>query len=229
MKKKKEELNEEIENKENCGCASGEECTCGDNCECDDCNCGEECSCGETCDCDDCSSDEGDSCTHDCMECPGCSGEFDPEMLITLLDNKNRELEDKNIRLQAEFLNYKTRTQGEIARMLKYEGEDFIKELLVIKDNLERAVILDDNDLSDEVSKFLSGIKLILGNLTSLFDKFEIKEVECLGKEFDPNVAEAVITEHNDEKPENVVLEVYTKGYMYKDKLIRPAMVKVNK
>ena len=150
-------------------------------------------------------------------------------MIIDLLTVKNRDLEDKNMRLQAEFLNYKTRTQSEIARMFRYEGEEFIKELLVIKDNLERAVALDDSDLSDEVSKFLSGIKLILGNLTTLFDKYEIKEVDALGKEFDPMKAEAVITEHDENKLENVVLEVYTKGYTYKDKLIRPAMVKVNK
>ena len=154
---------------------------------------------------------------------------MDPEMVITLLQSKLSDVEEKYLRLQAEFLNFKTRSQSEVARMLKYEGEDFIKELLTIKDNLERAIGMDDNDLSDEVSKFLSGFKLILGNLTTLFDKFEIKEVECLGKEFDPNVAEAVITEQREEKPENVVLEVYTKGYFYKDKLIRPAMVKVNK
>ena len=101
--------------------------------------------------------------------------------------------------------------------------------ILVIKDNLERAIMMDDNDLSDEVSKFLSGFKMILGNLTSLLDKFEVKEIDCLGLEFDPTVAEAVLTEHDENRPENVVLEVLTKGYKYKDKLIRPAMVKVNK
>ena len=101
--------------------------------------------------------------------------------------------------------------------------------MLVIKDNLERAVMMDDNDLSDEVSKFLSGFKMILGALTGLFDKYEVREVDCLGKEFDPHFEEAVLTEHDDTKPENVVLEVLTKGYLYKDKLIRPAMVKVNK
>jgi molecular chaperone GrpE len=133
------------------------------------------------------------------------------------------------MRLQAEYLNFKTRTQTEVSRMLQYEGEDFIKEILNIKDNLERAIMMDDNDLSDEVSKFLSGFKMILGSLTALLDKYEVKEVECLGNEFDPHVAEAVLTEHNEDKPENVVLEVLTKGYKYKDKLIRPAMVKVNK
>ena len=165
-----------------------------------------------------------------CAGCSGCGGNnIDPETIIQILGSRNQELEDKYMRLQAEYLNFKTRTQGEVSRMLQYEGENFIKEMLVIKDNLERAVMMDDNDLSDEVSKFLSGFKMILGALTGLFDKYEVREVDCLGKEFDPHFEEAVLTEHDDTKPENVVLEVLTKGYTYKDKLIRPAMVKVNK
>ena len=164
-----------------------------------------------------------------CEGCSGCTPSIDPETMVQILGSRNKELEDKYMRLQAEYLNFKTRTQGEISRMLQYEGEDFIKEILEIKDNFERAIMMDDNDLSDEVSRFLSGFKMILASLTGLLDKFEVKEVECLGLEFDPHVAEAVLTEHDDNKPENVVLEVLKKGYKYKDKLIRPAMVKVNK
>ncbi len=174
--------------------------------------------------------EEAGGCSPDgCASCGGCGGGIDPETMVQILGSRNQELEDKYIRLQAEYLNFKTRTQTEVSRMLQYEGEDFIKEILVIKDNLERAIMMDDNDLSDEVSKFLSGFKMILGNLTSLLDKFEVHEIECLGLEFDPNVAEAVLTEHDENKPENVVLEVLTKGYKYKDKVIRHAMVKVNK
>ena len=170
-----------------------------------------------------------EGCTHSCETCGGCEPHIDPETIIQILDSRNKELEDKYMRLQAEYLNFKTRTQSEVSRMLMYEGEEFIKEMLTIKDNLERAVMMDDNDLSDEVSKYLSGFKMILGSLTSLFDKFEVKEVDALGKEFDPHHMEAVLTEHDENKPENVVLEVLTKGYTYKDKLLRPAMVKVNK
>ena len=172
--------------------------------------------------------EEAGGCGGSCASCGGCGG-IDPDTLIQILGSRNQELEDKYMRLQAEYLNFKTRTQSEVSRMLLYEGEDFIKEVLTIKDNLERAIMMDDNDLSDEVSRFLSGFKMILGSLTSLLDKYEVKEVECLGKEFDPHVAEAVLTEHDENKPENVVLEVLTKGYKYKDKVIRHAMVKVNK
>ena len=173
---------------------------------------------------------EQSGCSADgCASCSGCGGGIDPETMVQILGSRNQELEDKYMRLQAEYLNFKTRTQSEVSRMLQYEGEDFIKEILVIKDNFERAIMMDTDDISDEVSRFLSGFKMILGNLTALLDKFQVVEIDCLGREFDPNVAEAVITEHDENKPENVVLEVLTKGYKYKDKVIRHAMVKVNK
>ena len=148
---------------------------------------------------------------------------------INELKEKVSLLEDKNKRTQAEFINYMARTDKEKASLLKYDGEKLIKKILDVTDDFERAIMMDDNDLSDEVSKFLSGFKMILGNLTALLDKFEVHEVECLGLEFDHHVAEAVLTEHDENKPENVVLEVLTKGYKYKDKVIRHAMVKVNK
>lgn len=225
-KKEKEKLKNKCDETCDCGCNEGKECTCDETC---DCGCTEgNCECDETCDCGCNEKTEEAECTGSCEGCSGC-GTIDPETVIQILESRNKELEEKYMRLQAEYLNFKTRTQSEISKMLQYEGESFIKEMLVIRDNLERAIMMDDNDLSDEVSKFLSGFKMILGNLTALMDKFEVKEVECLGYEFDPHVAEAVLTEHDENKPENVVLEVLTKGYKYKDKLIRPAMVKVNK
>ena len=213
-----------------CGCNEGQECTCHDeNCGCNenDCTCENECNCDD-CGCDECGCEEESSCTGECSGCSGC-GSMDADTMIQILGSRNQELEEKYMRLQAEFLNFKTRSQSEISRMLQYEGEDFIKEILTIKDNLERAVMMDDNDLTDDVSKFLSGIKMILGNLTSILDKFEVKEIDCLGLEFDPTLEEAVLTDQDESKPANVVLEVLTKGYKYKDKVIRHAMVKVNK
>ncbi|MEG0799311.1 MAG: nucleotide exchange factor GrpE [Bacilli bacterium] len=146
--------------------------------------------------------------------------------------NNTDELEimqDKYMRLQAEFMNFKIRSEKENSDRLKYEGQDIIVQLLAISDNFERAFKMDDNDLSDEVSKFLDGFKMIYASVQSMFTVLEVKEVDCLGKEFDPNMEEAVLVEHDENKPANVVLEVYTKGYTYKEKLIRPAMVKVNK
>lgn len=135
---------------------------------------------------------------------------------------------DKTIRAQAEMMNFKRRKEEETSNMLKYANEDVLKSLLPVVDNFERAIMLDDNDLSDEVSKFLSGFKMIYTNVIDIFNKFEVKEIEAEGIEFDPRVHQAVLMEHDDSKPHNVVLEVLQKGYMYKDRVIRPAMVKVN-
>lgn len=144
-------------------------------------------------------------------------------------DEKIKELKEKNMRLQAEFINYKNRTEQEKVIIFKYEGEALIKQILEVVDDFERAIKMDDNDLSDEVSNFLKGFKMIYTRLIGILESLGVKEVEVEGKEFDPNYAEAILTDHDENKPENVVKEVLKKGYMYKDKLIRPAMVKVNK
>lgn len=145
------------------------------------------------------------------------------------LETANQILLDKNIRLQAEFANYKTRTEQEKVIMFKYEGESLVKQILEVIDDFERAINMDDRDLSDEVSNFLKGFKMVYTRLLGILGDMGVKEVDVSGKEFDPNYAEAILTDHDETKPENVVLEVLKKGYIYKDKLIRPAMVKVNK
>jgi len=147
------------------------------------------------------------------------------------LENAKKEailFQEKAMRAQAEMMNFKRRKEEETSYMLKYANEDLIKEILPIIDNFERGIKLDDNDLSDEVSKFLSGFKMIYSNLIGVLNKNDVKEIEAYGVEFDPTIHQAVLMEHDDAKPSGVVLEVLQKGYMYKDKCIRPAMVKVN-
>ena len=147
---------------------------------------------------------------------------------IEELKTKVASLEEALLRNQAELQNYKRRRDEESEKVLKYKNEDFIKELLPIVDNFERAIKMDDNDLSDEVSKFLEGFKLIYTNTLNILNKFDVNVINAEGMEFDPNFHHAVLTEHDDTKPEGVVLEVLQKGYTYKDRVIRPAMVKVN-
>ena len=144
------------------------------------------------------------------------------------LKNDLKESSEKVLRLAAEMQNYKKRNETEKSNMLKYANEDLAKSLLPILDNFERAIKLDDNDLSDEVSKFLSGFKMIYGSFVNVLNNIEVKEIECDGLEFDPVYHQAVLTEKDETKPSGVILEVLQKGYMYKDKLLRPAMVKVN-
>ena len=147
---------------------------------------------------------------------------------IEELKNTNAMLNDKILRLNADLYNIKRRNEEEIARICKYDGEEFIKRLLVIVDNFERAISLDDANLSDELSKFLSGFKMIYGNLITLLNEKEVKEIECINNDFDPNHMQAVLTEHIDGVLPGKVIDVMQKGYIYKDKVIRPAMVKVS-
>ena len=144
-------------------------------------------------------------------------------------EEKIKELTEEALRAKAELVNYRKRKDEEVVRMLKYANEDLILEILPVLDNFERAIKMDDDNLDDEVSKFLSGVKMIYASLTKVLEKYGVKEIEALGKVFDENVHQAVMTESNDEKEKDVITEVYQKGYMLKDKLLRPAMVKVNK
>ena len=147
---------------------------------------------------------------------------------IVTLNNKIKELEEKVLYKEAELLNYKKRKDLEVSSMLKYANSDIILEMLSIVDDLERAIKLDDNILDDEVSKFLSGIKIIYSRLISILEKYEVKEIDALNKEFDPTYHQAVLTEKVEGVKPNIVVEVLQKGYMYKDKVIRHTMVKVS-
>ena len=144
------------------------------------------------------------------------------------LQEENAKLNEKVLRISAEMQNMRRRYEDEISNIYKFEGEELIVKLLAIVDNFERAIKLDDRDLTDELSKFLSGFKMIYANLINILNSMEVKEIDCQGLEFDPNMMEAVLTEKDENLPANVVLEVLQKGYTYKDKVIRVAMVKVN-
>ena len=152
----------------------------------------------------------------------------DGKKQIEVLNQKIGSMQEALLRNQAELQNYKRRKEEESEKVLKYKNEDLIKELLTVVDNFERAISMDDNDLSDEVSKFLAGFKLIYTTTIGILNKFEVKEISAEGIEFDPEYHHAVLTDHDESKPAGVVLEVLQKGYIYKDRVIRPAMVKVN-
>ena len=178
------------------------ECTCTDECMCE-----EECMCGEECNC-------------------SCEEEIHDE--IELLGKRIKELEEALLRNQAELMNYKKRKDEETNRILKYAEEDILKGFLPILDNFERAINMDNDNLDDEVSKFLDGFKLMHKQIKELLLKFEVSEIDALDKEFDPATSQAVIVDKNESKESGVVLEVLQKGYMYKDRVLRTAMVKVN-
>ncbi len=144
------------------------------------------------------------------------------------LEAKIKELQEDILRKDADLINYRKRKDEEVGRMLKYANEDMAKELLPIVDNFERAISLDDDNLDDELSKFLEGFKMIYCHLNDVLNQFEIKAIDGNKKPFNPNYHQAVLTEKVEGMEPGMVIEVLQKGYLLKDKVIRVAMVKVS-
>jgi len=147
---------------------------------------------------------------------------------IEKLQEEKNILNDKLLRVSAEMQNMKRRYEDEISKLYRYDGESFIKKTLGILDNFERAISMDDDNLEDEVSKFLNGFKLIYNELKKNLEDTGVSEIKCLDEPFNPESMEAVMTESVEGKDSGVVTCVMLKGYKYNDKVIRPAMVKVN-
>jgi len=138
-------------------------------------------------------------------------------------EKKIKQINNKLLRLQADFLNYKTRTEKEKVKYYNDAIEDLVCEMLPIMDNFERAL---ENLDSDE--NLLQGVEMILNQLKNLLKKYGVEEIDALGKKFDPNLHHGVSTEES-EKEEDTVIEVFQKGYKLKNKIIRPSMVKISK
>lgn len=203
---------------EECKCEEIHECNCEDNC-----TCSEECGLKDNCICEDeCTCDEEDK-----KQLKKDKKNKKANQKIEELEKRLKESEEKILLAKAELINYRKRKDEEVIKMLKYSSEDMIRELLPIVDNFERAIKLDDNNLEDDLSKFLEGFKMIYCNLVSILEKNDVKQIDGINKPFDPTYHQAVLTEPSDGE-KDMILEVLQKGYLYKDKVIRPAMVKVS-
>ena len=143
---------------------------------------------------------------------------------ILKLEEENKALNEKVLRLSAEIQNISKRHEIEISNMMKYEGSDIIKNILPIIDNFERSIEMDKS----VNEKYLEGYKMIYTNMINILEGFGVKEIDCQDKEFDPNFMSAIMTEHVEGVEPNYVLHVLQKGYTYKDKVIRHAFVKVS-
>ena len=147
---------------------------------------------------------------------------------ISKLQEENQALLEKVKLAQAEVVNYRKRKDEETQNMLKFANQDLITELINVADNFERAIKLDDNDLTDELSKFLDGFKMMYANLMEILKKFGVEEINRVGEVFDPNLEQALMTDSIEEMDDDVVTEVLLKGYKLNGRVIRPASVKVN-
>lgn len=137
-------------------------------------------------------------------------------------DTEIRELADRFLRLQADFINYKNRVEKDKEKVFAYATESIIVELLPVLDNFDRAL----KSVKGE-DKFYQGVKMIYEQILETLNRNGLKEIESIGKPFDPNFHHAVFVEKVEGKEEGIILDVLQKGYLLEDKVIRPSMVKV--
>lgn len=134
------------------------------------------------------------------------------------------ELSDKYIRAQAEIVNMRRRNEKEQASLLKYDGQKLAKAILPALDNLERALTVE----AEHSEQLLKGVEMVQKDLLKALKENNIAEIEADGQKFDPNLHQAVQTvPADDDHPADTVVKVFQKGYILKDRVLRPAMVVV--
>ncbi len=133
--------------------------------------------------------------------------------------------ENKYLKLYAEFENFKRRNRQEAELNSKYKDQKFAENLLPVIDNLERALAIEGTD--ESFIALNKGVEMVYKNLVETLEKHDIKAIDALDQPFDPNFHQAVMTEASD-KESDIVIEEFQKGYILKDRVIRPTMVKVS-
>jgi molecular chaperone GrpE len=137
-----------------------------------------------------------------------------------------KELNDKYLRLAAEFDNFKRLAQRDQRDQIRFGNEQLLKELLPVVDNLERAIKASRNGGSPDV--LIQGVDLTLKQLTGALTRFHVKSVETVGQPFDPATHQAVTSVASEKVPEQHVVDEFQRGYRLHDRILRPAMVSVS-
>lgn len=147
--------------------------------------------------------------------------------LTAAIEEKDRLLADWNdryMRLQADFDNFRRRTRQEKEELSAVVTEDLVFRLLPVIDNFDRALTTGQ---SQDAAGILSGIEMIYRQLQAVLEKLEVKPIESVGTQFDPKLHEAVMRVEDEAQPDGMIVQELQKGYMVKEKVIRPSMVKV--
>jgi molecular chaperone GrpE len=148
-------------------------------------------------------------------------------------EEKISELEDKLARTFAEMENQRRRFEKEKEDAFEYGGSSFAREALNLIDNLERSKQVLENDEklkdTDALKKILEHLKIINKDLISIFTKNNIKPIDCLNKKLDPNFHQAMMEIEDDQKEPGTIVQEIQKGFMIKDRLLRPSLVGVSK
>ena len=149
------------------------------------------------------------------------------------IEDKLKITQDKLLRTMAEMENQRRRFEKEKQEAFEFGGFNFAAESLSIIDNIDRAVVSFKNDenlkKNEGFDKILDGIEVIKKDLISIFKKNGIEPIECVNKKFDPNFHQAMLEVENDAKEPGIVVKEMQKGYMMKDRLLRPSLVGVSK
>ena len=140
-------------------------------------------------------------------------------------DEKIEELTDMVKRQMAEFDNFRKRTEKEKSAMYQVGAKEIVEKILPVVDNFERGLATVSEE--EQVTPFAEGMLKIYKQLMTAFDEMGVKAIEAVGQEFNPDFHNAVMHVEDEEAGENVVVEEFQKGYMYKDSVIRHSMVKV--
>jgi len=152
------------------------------------------------------------------------------EELEGIIARKTKEAEEnyeRLLRLGAEFDNYKKRIEREKITLLEYAEENIMRALLPTIDNLDRAIT--QGQTGNNLAALLEGVEMTHKGLVSTLEKFGLKSMESIGQPFNPHFHEAMAMEASKEVEANRVLKEYEKGYLYKERLVRPAKVVVSK
>lgn len=140
-------------------------------------------------------------------------------------DEKIEELTDKVIRQMAEFDNFRKRTEKEKSQMYEIGAKDIIDKILPVIDNFERGLAVVPEDKKED--SFVQGMEMIYKQLMTTLESAGVKVIEAVGQEFNPDFHNAVMHVEDDEVGENIVVEEFQKGYMYRESVVRYSMVKV--
>jgi molecular chaperone GrpE len=139
------------------------------------------------------------------------------------LQADNADLRDRLLRRQAEFENFRRRTERDRSDFLQYAGMEIIRDIVPSLDDFERALKIEGSD-----AEYRKGVELIYQRLLDTLRKVGLEPIPAqAGEPFDPNLHEAVVRQETEDAPDNTILEEFQRGYNFKGKLLRPAMVKV--
>ena len=157
--------------------------------------------------------------------------EEENQATVETLSQELAEKRDQMLRIQAEAENFKKRMERDKAKLLKYAGENILRELLSTVDNLDRALeqgAVEGGDPAQKLEALLAGVELTKKGLNTVLERFEVTPLDALGKPFNPDEMDALTMEASEDVPNNHVVTEFAKGYNFKDRVLRHAQVVVS-